>query len=746
MVNETTQGQGARAEFDDEIDLRQLLGILLDGRYIIAASVALFAAAAVAYALLATPIYRANGIILVEDNAPGVPGLDDMAEIFASESSSATELHVIKSRMVVGQVVDELDLTTSAKPIYFPVIGAAMARRYSGVKPVNAAFWLDGYAWGGEHIKVSYLDVPRGYLGETLELVALGGDRYLLSLGDRELLKGSIGQPAFGLDGELEIVVDSLTARTGTRFEVIKSGRLYTVLELQRTLSVSEKGKDTGIIEIALEGPDRDYIAEVVDSTAANYYFQNVKRLAAEAESSLDFLDQQIPRVKADLALSEEALNDYRSERTSVDLSLEAQAALDSLVQIEADISAMSISEADISRRFTPEHPNYISFKRQQENLQQQRDKLSGKLEQLPDTQKRILRLKRDFEVNQAIFIALENRRQELSILKASTVGNVRLLDSAEVMPNTVAPKRALIAVLGTLLGGMFGLVVVAMRSFLKAGITDPKIFSDMGLMVHATIPYSDSELAVRPTDTPFRRLRSKEKIKKQQKYNLLAHDHPADLAIEALRSLRTSLHFSMMDSKNNLVMISSASPGVGKSFVSVNLAAVVAQSGRRVLIIDADMRKGYQHRRFDIGPENGLAEVLAGTLGVTEAIRGTPVEGLDFLSRGKIPSNPSELLMGPGFTKLVESLADTYDLVLFDTPPILAVTDASIIGAYCGSSIMVSRFESCTAKEIAAANSRFELNGIDIKGIVFNAVQKKAGSYYYDYGYYNYEYKSDEK
>lgn len=746
MVNETTQGQGASAQFDDEIDLRQLLGILLDGRYIIAASVALFAAAAVAYALLATPIYRANGIILVEDNAPGVPGLDDMAEIFASESSSATELHVIKSRMVVGQVVDELDLTTSAKPIYFPVIGAAMARRYSGVKPVDAAFWLDGYAWGGEHIKVSYLDVPRGYLGEPLELVALGGDRYLLSLGDRELLKGSIGQPAFGLDGELEIVVDSLTARTGTRFEVIKSGRLYTVLELQRTLSVSEKGKDTGIIEIALEGPDRDYIAEVVDSTAANYYFQNVKRLAAEAESSLDFLDQQIPRVKADLALSEEALNDYRSERTSVDLSLEAQAALDSLVQIEADISAMSISEADISRRFTPEHPNYISFKRQQENLQQQRDKLSGKLEQLPDTQKRILRLKRDFEVNQAIFIALENRRQELSILKASTVGNVRLLDSAEVMPNTVAPKRALIAVLGTLLGGMFGLVVVAMRSFLKAGITDPKIFSDMGLMVHATIPYSDSELAVRPTDTPFRRLRSKEKIKKQQKYNLLAHDHPADLSIEALRSLRTSLHFSMMDSKNNLVMISSASPGVGKSFVSVNLAAVVAQSGRRVLIIDADMRKGYQHRRFDVGPENGLAEVLAGTLGVTEAIRGTPVEGLDYLSRGKIPSNPSELLMGPGFTKLVESLADTYDLVLFDTPPILAVTDASIIGAYCGSSIMVARFESCTAKEIAAANSRFELNGIDIKGIVFNAVQKKAGSYYYDYGYYNYEYKSDEK
>lgn len=746
MVNETTQGQGAGAQPDDEIDLRQLLGILLDGRYIIAASVAVFAAAAIAYALLATPIYRANGIILVEDNAPGVPGLDDMAEIFASESSSATELHVIKSRMVVGKVVDELDLTTSAKPIYLPVIGAAMARRHVDTMPADSAFGLGSYAWGGEDIQVSYLQVPKGYLGESLELVGLGDQRFSLSHNGQELLRGSVGEPGLGLDGELEIVVDNLIARPGTRFEVIKSGRLYTVLKLQSELSVSEKGKDTGIIEIALEGADREYISKIVDSVAANYYFQNVKRLAAEAESSLAFLDQQIPRVQADLSQSEEALNDYRSERTSVDLSLEAQAALDSLVQIEADISAMSINEADISRRFTPEHPNYISFKRQQENLQQQRDKLNGKLEQLPDTQKKILRLKRDFEVNQAIFIALENRRQELSILKASTVGNVRLLDSAEVMPNTVAPKRALIVVLGTLLGGMFGLVIVALRSFLKAGITDPKAFTDMGLMVHATIPYSDNELSIRPTDTPFRHFRSKEKIKKKLKYNLLAHDHPADLSIEALRSLRTSLHFSMMDAKNNLVMISSGSPAVGKSFVSANLAAVIAQSGQRVLIVDADMRKGYLHRRFGVDPDNGLSEVLAGTLGLKAAVRNTVVDNLDYLPRGKVPSNPSELLMGPLFTKLAEELSGTYDLVVFDTPPILAVTDASIIGTYCGASMMVARFESCTAKEISAANSRFDLNGIDIKGIIFNAVQKKAGSYYYDYGYYNYEYRSDDK
>ena len=167
-------------------------------------------------------------------------------------------------------------------------------------------------------------------------------------------------------------------AKPGAEFTLIKSGRLSKILALQRKLAVSEKGKDTGIIEISLEGADRVQIAKIVDSVSANYYLQNVQRMAAEAENSLDFLDQQIPRIQEELIKSEEALNDYRSEQTSVDLSLEAQAALDGLVQIEADISTMAINEADISRRFTPQHPNYISFKRQQSNLLSQREKLGA--------------------------------------------------------------------------------------------------------------------------------------------------------------------------------------------------------------------------------------------------------------------------------------------------------------------------------------------------------------------------------
>ncbi|MDB9805294.1 polysaccharide biosynthesis tyrosine autokinase [Porticoccaceae bacterium] len=733
MVNESNQGQRAGAQFDDEIDLRELLGVILDGRHIIAVSVALFAAMAVVYALVATPIYRANGFMLVEDAAQGVPGLDDTAEIIVSDSSSATELFVIKSRTVVGKVVDELDLTTSVKPIYLRFIGEAMARRHSGAGLADAAFGLNSYAWGGEQIIVPYLQVPRGYLGQPLELIALGGQRFSLSHNGQTLLTGAVGEPAFGLDGGLEIRIDRLTARPGTRFGVKKSRRFDRILALQSALSISEKGKDSGIIEIALEGADREHISEIVDSVAANYHFQNVSRLAEEAGGSLAFLDQQIQGVRAELSRSEEALNDYKSEHSSVDLPLEAASALDSLVQIEADISAMLINEAEISRRFMPEHPNYRSFKLQQEGLLRQRDKFNVKLAQLPDTQKKMLRLRRDFEASQAIFISLDKRRQELSILKASTVGNVRLLDSAGVMPGIVAPNPKLIIVLGSLLGGMLGFMIVALRFFLKSGIIDPKVLTDMGLTVHATIPYSENEISAKPTDASSRNFRFKEKAKNRPNYRLLAHDCPDDSSVEAIRSFRTCLRFLMTGARNNLVMISSGSPGVGKSFVSVNLGAVIAKSGQRVLIVDADMRKSYLHRTFGVSPENGLAEVLAGTLCVSDAVRETVVDNLYFMPRGEVPINPSELLMSPMITKLAEELSEAYDLVIFDTPPILAVTDSSIICAHCGTNMMVARFETCTVKEIAAAKNRFNLNGVDIRGVIFNAVQKKAGSYYYD-------------
>ncbi|WP_446915311.1 polysaccharide biosynthesis tyrosine autokinase, partial [Klebsiella pneumoniae] len=211
--------------------------------------------------------------------------------------------------------------------------------------------------------------------------------------------------------------------------------------------------------------------------------------------------------------------------------------------------------------------------------------------------------------------------------------------------------------------------------------------------------------------------------------------ENPADLAIEAIRGLRTSLHFAMMEARNNVLMISGASPNAGKTFVSSNLAAVIAQSGKKVLLIDTDMRKGYTHKLFNVSNDHGLSDLLSGKTTTERAVKKISPVDFDFISRGAVPPNPAELLMHQNFDKLISWASKHYDMVVLDTPPILAVTDAAIIGNYAGTTLLVARFEQNTAKELEVSIKRFEQSGVVVKGCILNGIVKKASSYY-GYGY----------
>jgi len=724
---------------DDEINLRELFGSLIDGRLVIALVMAGCVLLGVLFSELSTPVYKADALIQYEDSAPSIPGLDDMVTMFSTESSSLAEMQIIKSRMIIGKVVDELGLSVKIKPHYFPLIGAVLARRHMGLEVADPLL-SSSYAWGGEELTVVDLEMPRSMRGEQLTLIARADSQYEVYFSGDKLLSGRVGQAAINEDVGFGIKVTGLVAHPGTGFTIFKMSRAQTILNLQGNLRVLEKGSDTGIIEVSLKGGNPQLIAEIVDSVSENYYLQNIQRMAAEAERSLSFLNEQIPRVGEELLVAEDALNAYQLERSSIDLSLETRSALESLVQIEADISTMAINEADVSRNYTVQHPNYIAFKRQQANLLSQRDKLTLKLEELPDTQQKTLRLMRDFEVNQAIYIALQNRRQELSVIKAGTVGNVRVLDQAQVLPKPVSPKKGLIFVLAGLLGGMLGVFAVLIKSALKQGVTNQREFESLGIPVHAMIPASEVE---RSYNDP-QKAASGRMAGPRKKGFLLASEYPADVTIEAMRSLRTSLHFTMLGAVNNVVMISSATPNAGKSFVSSNLALLLStQANKRVLLVDLDMRKGFIHHSYNQPADNGISEFLAGSLPLTDAIRKSQFENLDLITRGATPSNPSELLMGPMMGEFVKQVSADYDVVILDTPPILAVTDPGVIGSFAGTSLMVARYEQCTTKQVQSALHRFELSGVQIKGLVFNMIRRKQSSYYYDSGYYHYEYKS---
>ena len=706
----------------DEIDLSKLFGYLIDGRWIIISITTIFAIVGIAFALLSTPIYKADALVQVEQKSGGGMSslVGDMGDMFASESSSNTEIEIIKSRMILGETVDKLNLTTIAVPQYMPIIGKGLSRLMSEEKA----------------IQISRFDIPAYIEVPAFTLVLDDAEKGTYSLFDaeeRKVLSGIVGELADKQDYRLFVM--QLHGETGDVFNVAKISRFDAILGLQSGLAISERGKQSGVLEFSLQGENKAKIQAIINDVSQNYFLQNIARDSAEAEKSLAFLQQQLPSIKEKLILSENNLNNLRAERKSVDLSLEARAALDGMVKLEAQLNQLTFKESDISQRFTKDHPAYKSLLDKRKVLLGEKVRFNNQVKELPKTQREVLRLQRDVELNQQIYIQLLNKSQELNILKAGTVGNVRILDSAQAYSAAVKPKKSLIVVLATLLGGMFSVALVLVKAAFHRGVENPDEIEALGIPVYASIPKSNwqEKLDIRYNKKKAKHLET-----------LLAESNPADLSIEALRGLRTSMHFAMMEAKNNVVMITGPAPNIGKSFVTVNFAAVIAKTGQKVLVVDADMRKGYMQRYFGMQWDNGLSDYLSGKLTLEQSIQTSEVENLDVMTRGQIPPNPSELLMTKRFSDFVDWASANYDLVLIDTPPVLAVTDPSIVGVLAGTTLMVGRFDQTSVKEIDVARHRFEQAGIEVKGFILNAVEKKASSSY-GYGYYNYSYESDK-
>ncbi|VTO24797.1 tyrosine-protein kinase Wzc [Klebsiella variicola] len=329
----------------------------------------------------------------------------------------------------------------------------------------------------------------------------------------------------------------------------------------------------------------------------------------------------------------------------------------------------------------------------------------------------------------------LLNKKQELSISKASTVGNIRIIDPAITNPEPIAPQSVLIILMMTIFGAIVSIVYIIIHTILHKGIQSAEQLEEMGMNVYASVPLSELQ---------FDKTNKGGKLK--AKRGILSEDSPADVTVEAIRSLRTSLHFATMEARNNIIMISGPNPGIGKSFISTNLAVVIAQANMRVLLIDADLRRGELHKDFSIEMKNGLSDLLSNSVEYEKAIIKNKIANLDFLPRGQVPPNPSELLMRKQFSNLLDWASNNYDLVIIDTPSVFAVTDPVIIGKHAGTSFLVALFEGNTVKEIDAAKRRFENNGININGIILNGVVKRATNKYGNYAYYQYSYDSDKR
>lgn len=715
---------------NDEIDLGDLLSTLWAGRLTIGATVAASSLLAAAHLWLTPPTYEANAMLQILDGQSTLALPSSVGELLGGDRASAlAELEIIRSRQVLGRAAADLRLEWVATPVRAPVIGYAMATR-----DLPWPEWdiLTRYARKGDEIRLSYLEVPPEWMGQAMTVEKTSASGYAVTLPDGTRKEGVVGSLLSDKDLGVAIEVARLEGAIGRTYSVTHLTELGAISRLSDRLGVSERGRQTGIVAISLRGEDRDDTAAQLNAVIRAYSEQNVTQSAAEARKGLEFLESQIPSSAEAVQAAEKALNDYRASQNSVDLEFETQSILTETTGIEAQLREIILKEEELKEKYTPNHPVYRQLLEQRAALQARLAELQVGIRELPETQREVVNLTRNLELAQASYVELINRAQELRVLSASQIGSVRIVDDAATMLQPVAPRRAQVMALALVTGVVLGVALILLRNWMRRGIDNVAEIERIGLPVFATInSYSG-------------RVRSS-----AGRFLLIAREDPEDIVVEALRSLRTSLHFGLLDAQSKSIVVTSAAPGAGKSFISANLAFIAARAGQKVCLIDGDMRRGTQSKYFGLPKKaTGLADYLADAAELDAVLCPTGVDNLSVILTGAFPPNPSELLMRDRLSELMGALDTRFDLVIVDAPPMLAVTDAAILGRQAGAVIGVARHLVTPIDELEAVRKTLENAGVALKGIVFNGYdprRAKSGQrgYGYGYGYANrYAYK----
>ncbi|MDR6492269.1 polysaccharide biosynthesis tyrosine autokinase [Paraburkholderia sp. 22099] len=733
---------------DERAGLASILDALIEYRVMIIVTTLVVMMLGASYAFLTPSIYEASVLIKVEDStgmAPRHDGnelLNNISPGFDEKSSAESEMQVLGSRLIIARAVDALHLYVNAKPHYFPLIGEWLARRADGLS-APGFMGLGGYVWGAESIKVESFEVPQRDQGQGYTLKALQNGLYSLSgpgLPD-EGATGTVGR-VLRVDsaaGPITLLVKSLVGRSGAEFDLTRESRQLTVDRLQRTLKIKEQGAKSSVLKVSIESPDAARATETINQIGREYEQWNAARKAVIAKNSLDYLQSQLPSMARQVREAEDAYNNYRNGHSLLDMNEEARLLLSRSADATTKLIELQQRRATLLATFSASYPAVAALDKQIGSAQKYIDDLNSQIKGMPTEQQGAMRLMRDVRVNTDLYTTLRNNIEQLRVIQAGKAASAQLIDTADVPEKPVKPIKWLVMLVSTMFGLLSGIGLAIARDYVFRGVTDSReIEIGTGLSVFAAIPQSDKQQLV----DRKAKARTGESL-------LLASLYPRDAAVEALRILRSALQFAQIGARNNVVMIAGPLPGIGKSFLSANLAALLASGGRRVLLIDGDLRKGHLHRLVGLQPGQGLADVLAGTCELDAAIARDVQPRLDVLQTGPYPSHPAELLMLPRYREMIESASARYDIVVIDGPPVLVASDTGIMAPVAGLLFLVARFADTRVRELEESVKRLGQTGARVNGVLLNGINMHTMDYalarrYGSRAYVAYDYHSD--
>ena len=723
------------SQTEDTIDLKELFFSLIAQWKLIALCMILSLICALLYLRTTPDTYAVDALVQVEDSKGASAALlGDLSSMMEQKSPAQAEIEILKSRLVLGTVIDRLhlDLKISATDDSF-WNRLSKRHQYDVVYSQQSVRFKDNQ----KSFDVREFDIPSAFKDKALLLSFKQGNYSLIdSATDQVVFSAPLNQSST-LQSEYGLWKVAIYSQDqfDRRYMLQKQTLPAAMQSLLGNYSVAEKGKLTGVLGLNYQGHDKQHITQVLNAVLVAYNQQNIERRSAETAQTLGFLEAQLPKLKQQLDVAEREFNRFREKYNTVDVTKESELYLTQSVALETQKSELEQRVAEASAKYTAEHPVMQQMQAQVAAINQRIAALNGTLKRLPELQRQYLQLFREIEVKQQLYTGLLNSYQQLQISKAGEIGNVRIIDTAVEPIKPIAPKKLQILVLALFLGAFLGTLVALLRNMLRSGIKDSsQIENELDLPVYATVPRSKIQES------------RVQLLKKKKNIPILAVKNSDDIAIESLRSMRTAIHFALSSAKNNIIMISGPAPELGKSFISINLATILAQSQKRVLLIDADLRRGYMHKYLNYDAQPGLAEYLNGQQPLENIVRSTEVENLSIMSRGKSPSNPSELLGTAKFAEMLQDLSSQYDHILIDTPPVLAVTDGIIISQYAGVNLVIARYAKTQMKELELTINRFEQAGVKVNGFILNDIQREAGGYGYGYNYaYAYAYKADK-
>ena len=694
----------------EETDLFDLLKDLAKNWHIMLPCIILSGVVGVLVAMWIRPIYQVDALLQIESkNNKGMAGamMGGLGSLFASSSPAETEIELIKSRQIIGDAVEKMRLSYVANP----------TRKLQRLLHKEGRMELNQF-------EIPWDNIPEKERGKPW--VAVAKDSLTFDLYDHNYKK-VIGDCHAGETYRIPYAGDSvifsvykMSIKNGQRFELSKMNKLDAIEAFKSAFDIKEKGKKTGILEFSYQDIYPDRATEIVNEIANAYLRQNVERSNAEAQKTLEFLEKQLPEVKAQMDSAMLRFNTYRNRVGSVDINAETRLVLERRNKLQQDLLNLQQKKKDAIRLFQPEHPTIKTYEEQENALKRELALNSSESKKLPATQQEVLKLNNEVDLTKIMYTSMLNNIQQLKLVSAGEVGTVRIIDYAEQVTKATKPKKKIILGVALFLGFLFGAALVSIKSKISNGVRDANfIEKETGFSVYAKIPKGNPNGAkgTRP----------------------LAVVEPDDVAVESLRALRSSLEFSMDEGCRPVIGVSGLIPGVGKSFISVNLAALFAGLGKRVLLIDADLRKGRLHKEFGIKRGNGLSQLLMHNAELKDVILNTEVNNLFILPCGSVPSNPSELLGSKHYAELIAKLEREYDMIIIDTPPIMLVTDATLACRFASQLVMVIEYNKHSIDAIKDGMAQLLKGNAEAHAsIVINKYEHShSDGYGYKYGKY---------